>query len=129
MKEQTHPVHQLIQPAVQHKTEESFEDMLDVPLIPATQRGVPKGGYLPAEYVAAAPTPATIIHTDGKTDTPMSVVLEKDATGVVRTIVIYCACGNSTVIALEYGDEAEIAVSPSSMGSSPPQVYQQTEDH
>ncbi len=86
-------------------SEPVFEDFLEVPYIPAVRRGTSPGSLLPAEYVAAAPTPAVVGTHDEAGHSPIAVVLEKDAYGIVRTLRIQCACGSSAVITLTYDDE------------------------
>ncbi|MCX8051982.1 MAG: hypothetical protein N3B17_08845 [Chlorobi bacterium] len=92
--------------------EERFEDFLDVGHIPSVRRGVPAGTVLPAEFVAEAPNPVTVMHHEETDGQPIAILLEKDAAGIVRTIRVYCSCGHSAVIALEYPDHQEQSSDP-----------------
>ncbi len=89
----------------QRRAEEAFEDWLELSHIATLRRGVPPGRFLPAEYVAHAPTPVTIYSAAESEASSMAVMVEKDMYGIVRAIKIWCACGCSTTIAIEYGEQ------------------------
>ncbi|GIV55214.1 MAG: hypothetical protein KatS3mg039_1732 [Candidatus Kapaibacterium sp.] len=85
--------------------EEAFEDWLELSHISAVRRGVPAGGYLPAEFVTKASTPVTIYHEAEHQAHAITVLAEKDAYGIVRAIKVRCSCGCSATIAIDYGEQ------------------------
>jgi hypothetical protein len=90
----------------QHSAEEAFEDWLELSHITTLRRGVPPGGFLPAEYIVHAPTPVTIYSAAESDTSTIAVMVEKDMYGIVRAIKIQCACGCSATVALEYSEQA-----------------------
>ncbi|GBD06031.1 hypothetical protein HRbin20_01632 [bacterium HR20] len=98
------PCHQEHEPRYR-SAEEAFEDWLELSHISAVRRGVPAGGYLPAEFVTKASEPVTIYY-DAEPQTPgMSVLVEKDGWGIVRAIKVRCTCGCSATIAIDYAEQ------------------------
>lgn len=96
------------QHAVQSATA-AFEEFLEIPQVVTPSRGVPAGGVLPAEAVVTLPAQVAVVpaEADPHHHDAMSVVLHKDELGVVRSIAVYCRCGCSALIKLDYGDEGD----------------------
>lgn len=89
-----------------HSAEESFKDWLELSHISAVRRGVPAGGYLPAEFVTKASEPVTIYHEADHHAPAMTVLVEKDTYGIVRAIKVRCTCGCNATIAIDYGEHS-----------------------
>lgn len=88
-----------------NSSEGTFEDWLELSHITAVRRGVPAGGFLPAECVAKASKPVTIYYHAEQNASAMYVLVEKDSYGIARAIKIRCTCGCSATIAIEYGEQ------------------------
>ncbi|GIV55182.1 MAG: hypothetical protein KatS3mg039_1700 [Candidatus Kapaibacterium sp.] len=105
----------------QQRLEDAFEDFLELPLIPSVRRGTPPGSMVPAEYVAIAPEPALLDIHEEAGHSPIAVVVEKDAYGIIRALRVHCACGSSAVITLTYDDDAigtDTAPADANMGTT-----------